>query len=61
MTTTASAAPPSSSWEASIEVELIQLRREVERLSAEVLKLGGKVNVLMKERDERQRHGAKQR
>jgi hypothetical protein len=47
---------PQPSWESAVEAELHRLAAEVERLSREVLKPGGRVNVLMKEREDRQRH-----
>jgi hypothetical protein len=48
--------PPQDDWEASVEAELAVLRGEIERLNHELVKQGGRVNVLMRERDERQRH-----
>jgi hypothetical protein len=44
----ADAAP---SWEDRVEHELVALRREVEWLKHELIKQGGRVNVLFKERD----------
>ena len=48
-------APASPSWEDAVEAELHRLAAEVERTSHELLKLGGRMNVIMKEREERQR------
>jgi hypothetical protein len=42
-------------WEQAVEAELAALRREIERLAHEVLKLGSRVNVLMKEHEQRLR------
>jgi hypothetical protein len=43
--------PVPPSWEDQVEAELTWLRREVGRLNRELIKLGGRCNVLMKERD----------
>jgi hypothetical protein len=51
------APPPEPSWERSVEAELTWLRAEVERMSHELLKLGGRVNVLMQERAEAKGRG----
>jgi hypothetical protein len=53
--------PPQPSWESAVAAEINRLAAEVERLSKETLKLGGRVNSLMKERDERQRHAQRRR
>jgi hypothetical protein len=42
-------------WALSVEAELQRLAHEVERLNDLLVKVAGKVNVLFKERDERQR------
>jgi hypothetical protein len=43
-------------WEDSVETELAALRREVERLNHELIKVGGQTAQLMRERAERHRH-----
>jgi hypothetical protein len=45
--------PGEPGWEESVETELESLLREVNALKKEMVKLGGRVNVLMKERDKR--------
>jgi hypothetical protein len=39
------------SWEGQVEAELTWLRDEIARLNRELIKQGGRVNVLMRERD----------
>jgi hypothetical protein len=42
-------------WETSVEAELVALRREVERLNRELVKIGSHTALLMREREDRQR------
>jgi hypothetical protein len=57
--TNASATQPT--WESAVEAEINRLAAEVERLSHEVLKQGGRFNDLYRERAERQRHAKRRR
>jgi hypothetical protein len=49
--------PPQDEWADAVERDLTALRREVERLNDLLVKVAGKVNVLMQERPAKAQRG----